>query len=146
MSISKEIAVIEVRDKVGFIGLGNVGSKLAGTLARNGVSLAVVDTDPDAVAVLVAQGAVALESPAQIAAECDVIITCLPSPAIVADVMEGSDGVLGGLRSGSVWIEMSTAAWSRIARYLVGVIVQPPEISPSLLAVIVGPLSVSCPC
>ena len=108
--------MIEVRDKVGFIGLGNVGSKLAGTLARNGVSLAVVDTDPDAVAVLVAQGAVALESPAQIAAECDVIITCLPSPAIVADVMEGSDGVLGGLRSGSVWIEMSTTDAGEVAR------------------------------
>ena len=94
--------------RVGFIGLGNVGAQLAGNLARHGVNLTVRDLDVQRVAVLVALGAKAAATPAQLASQVDLVITCLPSPAISAQVMEGADGVLAGLAPGKIWLEMST--------------------------------------
>ena len=102
--------------RIGFIGLGNVGGKLAGSLLRNGVELTVRDLDSDLVDVFVAGGATAASSPRELAAVCDVIITCLPSPAASASVMEADDGVIGGLRPGAVWLEMSTTDSDEIAR------------------------------
>jgi len=103
-------------DTVGFVGLGNVGSKLAGTLVRNGVDVRVVDTNPATVQVLVDSGAGSCASAAQLAAECDVVITCLPSPQIVAEVMEGPDGLLEGIRPGLIWMEMSTTDAAEVVR------------------------------
>ena len=94
--------------RIGFIGLGNVGGQLAGNLARHGVDLTVRDLEPARVAELVALGAKAAATPAQLAAQVDLVITCLPSPAISAAVMEAPDGVLAGLAPGKVWLEMST--------------------------------------
>lgn len=101
---------------VGFVGLGNVGGKLAGSLLRNGVDLVVRDLDAALVASFVAQGASAASSPADLATRCDIIVTCLPSPAASAAVMEGDDGVLSALRPGAIWLEMSTTDSSEIAR------------------------------
>lgn len=101
---------------VGFIGLGNVGSKLAGTLVRSGAPTMVLDLDVDAMAPLIAAGARAAESPAGMAKECDVIITCLPSPAVVAQVMEAPDGVIAGIGPGDVWVEMSTTDAEEVVR------------------------------
>ena len=83
--------------KIAFIGLGNVGGKLAGSLLRNGFDLVVRDLDLAAADELVAAGAAFGESPAAMARAADVVITCLPSPAISAEVMEATDGVLAGL-------------------------------------------------
>jgi 3-hydroxyisobutyrate dehydrogenase len=94
--------------RIGFIGLGNVGSQLAGNLARHGVDLTVRDLDPERVAALVRAGAKAAASPRELAQRCDLVITCLPSPAICAAVMEEPDGVLAGLGAGKIWLEMST--------------------------------------
>jgi 3-hydroxyisobutyrate dehydrogenase len=102
--------------RVGFIGLGNVGGKLAGSLLRNGVDLVVRDLDPQAVQRFVDGGAKAAASPRELAELCDVVITCLPSPAASAAVLEADDGVLAGLRPGSIWMEMSTTDSSEIAR------------------------------
>jgi 3-hydroxyisobutyrate dehydrogenase len=93
---------------VGFIGLGNVGGQLAGNLLRHGVQLTVRDLDPARVAALVAAGASAAASPRALAERVDVVITCLPSPAASAAVLEGPDGVLAGLGAGKIWLEMST--------------------------------------
>ncbi|MGP8033707.1 MAG: NAD(P)-dependent oxidoreductase [Steroidobacteraceae bacterium] len=93
---------------VGFIGLGNVGSQLAGNLLRHGVDLTVRDLDPQRIAPLVRDGAKAAASPRELALEVDLVITCLPSPAICAAVMEAPDGVLAGLSAGKIWLEMST--------------------------------------
>ena len=101
---------------VGFIGLGNVGSKLAGTLLRQGTELVVLDTAPEAMATLVGAGAKRVASPQDLASRCEVVITCLPSPAIVAEVMEASDGVLSGMRPGSIWVEMSTTDAREVLR------------------------------
>ena len=67
--------------KIGFVGLGNVGGKLAGSLLRNGKDLTVLDLNPDFVSGFVARGAKAADSPAGLMRDCDVVITCLPSPA-----------------------------------------------------------------
>lgn len=102
--------------KIGFIGLGNLGSKLAGSLLRNGVPLTVRDLDPARAEALLAKSALWGESPAAMARDCDCVITCLPSPAASAAVMEGADGILRGLTPGTVWAEMSTTDESEIRR------------------------------
>jgi len=102
--------------RVGFIGLGNVGGKLAGSLLRNGVDVVVRDLDTTLVAQFVDAGATAAATPSELAETCDVIITCLPSPAASAAVMEADDGVLAGAQPGLVWLEMSTTDAAEIAR------------------------------
>lgn len=108
--------------RVGFIGLGNVGAKLAGSLLRNGVDLVVLDLDPAAMQPFVDGGAAAAESPAALAAACQFVITCLPSPAASALVMEAPDGVLSAMQPGSVWMEMSTTDEAEVKR--LGALVQ----------------------
>ena len=108
--------------QVGFIGLGNVGAKLAGSRLRNGFNLMVRDTDPAAVQALVKKGASSAESGRQMAEKCDVIITCLPSPAVSAQVMEENDGVLSGLSEGKIWLEMSSTDDEEVKR--LGALVQ----------------------
>ena len=105
-----------ISHKVGFIGLGNVGAKLAGSLLRNKIDLTVRDLDKAAAQPLLDVGAGWADSPAQMARDCDVIITCLPSPAISAAVLEAEDGVLAGLSKGKIWAEMSTTDEQEIYR------------------------------
>ncbi|MFZ1101168.1 MAG: NAD(P)-dependent oxidoreductase [Steroidobacteraceae bacterium] len=94
--------------RIGFIGLGNVGGALAGNLLRHGVDLTVRDLDPTRVAAFTSRGAKSAASPAELARAVDIVITCLPSPATSAAVLEAPDGVLAGLSAGKVWLEMST--------------------------------------
>jgi 3-hydroxyisobutyrate dehydrogenase len=101
---------------IGFIGLGNVGSKLAGSLLRNGFEVTVHDLSPTAVGALTANGAHVADSPRALAQAVDMVITCLPSPAISAAVMEAEDGVLAGLKPGTVWAEMSTTDATEVER------------------------------
>ena len=102
--------------KIGFIGLGNVGGKLAGSLLRNGADLTVRDLNGKLEADFVSRGATRATSPREMAERVDIIITCLPSPAASADVMERPNGVLAGLRRGSIWLEMSTTDAAEIRR------------------------------
>ena len=102
--------------KVGFIGLGNAGSKLAGSLLRNGIDLTVIDLDKNLVSDFVNRGAKSENSPKEMAENCDVIITCLPSPKACSEVMESFNGVLEGLSKGKIWLEMSTTDEAEIRR------------------------------
>ncbi len=102
--------------KVGFIGLGNVGSKLADSLLRNGFDLSVRDIDSSAAKALLDRGAKWTDSPRALAESNDLVITCLPSPAICATVMEADDGVLNGLSEGKIWAEMSTTDEAEVKR------------------------------
>jgi 3-hydroxyisobutyrate dehydrogenase len=102
--------------KIGFIGLGNVGGKLAGSLARHGIDLTVRDLNADLEAPFVQRGAARSASPQAMASKADVIITCLPSPAACADVMERADGILAGLGPGKTWLEMSTTDAAEVKR------------------------------
>ncbi|MCL7941546.1 NAD(P)-dependent oxidoreductase [Halomonas sp. ATCH28] len=94
--------------KIGFVGLGNVGGKLAASLLRNGHDVTVRDLDPQLVQTFIDQGASRADSPRALAEACDLIITCLPSPAACSAVMEAEDGIIAGLSEGKVWLEMST--------------------------------------
>ena len=102
--------------RIGFIGLGNVGGKLAGSLQRNGFDLTVRDLDPSAAQPFLDAGASWAESPGEIAEDCDTVITCLPSPAACSEVMEADDGILAGLSAGKVWMEMSTTDEAEVRR------------------------------
>jgi 3-hydroxyisobutyrate dehydrogenase len=102
--------------KIGFIGLGNVGGKLAGSLIRNGHDVTVRDLDENLVNQFVARGATAAQSPEELARGVDLVITCLPSPAATAAVAEGPDGFLKELGPGKVWLEMSTTDHAEVLR------------------------------
>lgn len=103
--------------KIGFIGLGNVGGKLAGSLLRNGHDIMVRDLNDGLVSEFVARGAKAAATPRALAEAVDLIITCLPSPAASAAVAEGEDGFLDVLGPGQVWLEMSTTDHAEVIRF-----------------------------
>ena len=102
--------------KVGFIGLGNVGGKLAGSLLRNKFDLTVRDLDENLTKPFVEQGAKIANTAKELAEKVDLIITCLPSPEICSEVMEGSDGILNGLSENKIWLEMSTTDEADVKR------------------------------
>ena len=102
--------------KIGFIGLGNVGGKLASSLLRNKFKLTVRDLDKDHTNEFQNKGAAIANSPKELAQQVDLIITCLPSPKICAEVMEGNDGVIAGISKNKIWLEMSTTDESEIKR------------------------------
>jgi 3-hydroxyisobutyrate dehydrogenase len=102
--------------KIGFIGLGNVGGKLAGSLLRNKFDLTVRDLDKDLTNNFRGLGAKIANSAKELAEQVDLIITCLPSPQICAEVMEGENGVLEGISENKIWLEMSTTDEAEIKR------------------------------
>ena len=102
--------------RIGFIGLGNVGGKLAGSLLRNGYDLTVRDLDRETARQFLDDGADWADSPREMAEACDVVVTCLPSPAACSTVMEADDGILAGLSEGKVWMEMSTTDAAEVRR------------------------------
>ena len=99
--------------KIGFIGLGNVGGKLAGSLVRNGEDVTVFDLNAEFVAAKVAQGAEAGTSAAQVMQVCDAVITCLPSPAACDAVVQE---MLPHVGPGKIWMEMSTTDAEEVKR------------------------------
>ena len=105
--------------QVGFIGLGNVGGKLSGSLLRNGVSLRVHDLDEALVEAFVAKGAKNGVSPAEMMQSCDIVITCLPNPAASAAVVQA---MLAHVKPGKIWLEMSTTDEAEVKR--LGALVQ----------------------
>ena len=144
---------------VGFIGLGNVGAKLAGSLLRNNVCLSVFDLNADLVEMFTQRGAMARGSAADMMQSCDVVITCLPSPAISDRVMQD---MLPFVQTGKIWMEMSTTDEAEVKRLgaqviaagglavdcqsLAAVTVLQLAISAFLQAVIVAPLKRYCRC
>jgi 3-hydroxyisobutyrate dehydrogenase len=95
--------------QVGFIGLGHMGAPMSANILAAGYDLAVHDVRSAAADELVAAGAWRAASPRETAAGRDVVITMLPAPANVSEVLLGPDGLLDGLAPGSVWIDMSTS-------------------------------------
>ena len=102
--------------KIGFIGLGNVGGKLAGSLLRNGYDLTVRDLNQEIARPFLDNGAKWGESPKQMAENVELIITCLPNPSASAAVIEADDGVLAGISKGKIWAEMSTTDEEEVKR------------------------------
>jgi len=96
--------------RVGFIGLGNMGGPLAGFVLKAGFSLVVHDIRREAAAALLEQGALWADSPAEVAARCDVICTCVPGPPEMQAVTLGARGLLEGVKPGAVVIDHTTNA------------------------------------
>ena len=102
--------------KIGFIGLGNVGGKLAGSLLRNNFDVTVRDIDEGLTNSFKNLGAKIAKSPKELAEQSDLIITSLPSPEVSAEVMESEDGILNGLSENKIWLEMSTTDENEVKR------------------------------
>ena len=102
--------------KIGFIGLGNVGSKLAGSLLRNKFDLTVRDLNKKLTNDFKSRGAKIANNAKELAEQTDLIITCLPSPKICSEVMESNDGIINGLSENKIWLEMSTTDESEVKR------------------------------
>ena len=102
--------------KIGFIGLGNVGGKLAGNLLRNKFDLTVRDLDKKLTNDFKNKGAKIAKTAKALAEQTDLIITCLPSPEICSEVMESEEGVINGLSKNKIWLEMSTTNESEVKR------------------------------
>lgn len=99
--------------KIGFIGLGNVGGKLSGSLLRNGMDITVHDLNSDLVSAFVAKGGKSASSPAELMRTCEAVITCLPSPAASDAVMQE---MLPEIGLGKIWMEMSTTDEAEVKR------------------------------
>ena len=99
--------------KIGFVGLGNVGAKLAGSLLRNGYDLYVHDLNADFVSDFVNRGAKDGKSPAELMRSCGAVITCLPSPEACSAVVTA---MLDEIKPGKIWMEMSTTDVSEVSR------------------------------
>ena len=102
--------------KIGFIGVGNVGGKLAESLLRNNFDLTVRDLDESLTDRFKDLGAKVVKSPKELAEQTDLIITSLPSPEVSAEVMEADDGIINGLSKDKIWIEMSTTDENEVKR------------------------------
>ena len=101
---------------VGFIGLGNMGNPMAASLLRAGHDLRVYDLCEDKASNLLDAGASWSSSPRETAVDSDGVITSLPGPAAVEEVVFGSDGVFEGLSRGAVYIDTSTGEPGLIQR------------------------------
>ena len=102
--------------KIGFIGLGNVGGKLAASLLRNKFNIIVRDLNNKLTKTFSDQGATVASSSKELAEKSDLIITCLPSPEVCSKVMESVDGVIKGLSKNKIWLEMSTTDNNEVKR------------------------------
>jgi 3-hydroxyisobutyrate dehydrogenase len=105
--------------KIGFIGLGNVGSKLSNTLLRNGYDVNVLDLNKELVKQAEEKGAnktICADSPQMLMAAVDVVITCLPNPEASALVVEGEEGILCANVAGKLWLEMSSTDEAEVKR------------------------------
>jgi 3-hydroxyisobutyrate dehydrogenase-like beta-hydroxyacid dehydrogenase len=96
--------------KVGFLGLGRMGSAIAANLVRARHDVTVWNRSPDKARSLVAGGATLATSPREVAASSEVILSMLADDAALNDVLSGKDGVLAGLKPGALHVSMSTIA------------------------------------
>ncbi len=108
--------------KIGFIGLGNVGGKLAHNLIKSRYKVIVRDLDAKLSKKFKKKGAVIASSPKELAENSDIVITCLPSPKACSKVMTAKNGVLEGLSKNKIWLEMSTTDQSEVKR--IGIMVK----------------------
>jgi len=99
----------ETPTRIGFIGLGNMGSGMTRNLQKAGFDLVVNDIRHESAEALLAGGASWADSPAEVAAKSDVVITMLPTPRHVDTVVNGQTGILAGIADGGTWVDMSTS-------------------------------------
>jgi 3-hydroxyisobutyrate dehydrogenase len=94
--------------KVGFIGLGTMGSGIAMNAIRGGHALVVNDLGSNVAAQHVAAGATWADTPREVALASEIVLTSLPGPAEVEEVATGAQGLVHGVRAGQIWLDLST--------------------------------------
>src|SRR5258706_11499709 len=94
--------------KIGFVGLGAMGSRMAANLQKTGVPLVVYNRSREKAASLASKGALWADTPAALAEQVDILFTMLAHPAAVREAALGQDGFLDRLRPGMLWIDCST--------------------------------------
>ncbi len=94
--------------KIGFIGLGIMGSRMAANLLKNDYSLIIHNRSKEKAEALISAGAVWADTPAEVARQADILITMLAHPEAVREISEGENGFLPTLKAGSLWIDCST--------------------------------------
>ena len=102
------ISITQDRTKLGFIGIGAMGCRIAGRLLKHGFQVTVFDRNPDKANALIASGAIMARSIAELASGADVVLSSLTNDEAVHTVYAGPQGVLEHIRHGSLIIEMST--------------------------------------
>src|SRR5271166_6009675 len=94
--------------KLGFIGLGNMGSRIAKRLLDRGYQLTVYDLDAAKAQAIAAQGGIVAKNILELAQTADVILSCLTNDEAVQSVYTGPEGIFAGARPGTIVFEMST--------------------------------------
>lgn len=102
--------------KVGFIGIGQMGKHMSRNIRQAGFELVVNDVNKNAAAPLLEKGAVWAATPKAVADACRIVISCLPSPASVEQIVYGADGLKAGWKKGDIYIDMSTNSPTLIKR------------------------------
>ncbi|MDQ4124947.1 MAG: NAD(P)-dependent oxidoreductase, partial [Actinomycetota bacterium] len=103
-------------ERVAFVGLGEMGSRMARRLLAAGHELHVWNRTRSKAEALAAEGAVASGTPAEAASRSDVVITMVADPGALVAVTEGPDGIAAGVRDGATVVEMSTVGPPAIER------------------------------
>ena len=98
------------RPRLGFIGMGGMGSRMAGRLLTAGYDLTIYNRARERTQLLAQRGARVAATPAELAVSVDIILSSLADNAAVENVITGSDGALAAARSGTIFIEMSTVS------------------------------------
>ncbi len=102
--------------QVGFIGTGNIGTPIAASILKAGFPLVVHDIVREKADYLLELGAQWADSPRELAAQCDIICSCLPGPEEMEEVALGNNGILEGVRAGSTYIDHTTNSPSLVQR------------------------------
>ena len=102
--------------KLGFIGLGNMGGPIAGWVLAAGLPLVLHDIREDAAEPLLERGATWEVSPAAVAAQCDVVCTCLPGPPEMEAATLGRNGVVEGMRPDAIYVDHTTNSPETVRR------------------------------
>ena len=103
--------------RIGFIGLGNVGGKLANNLLENNFQITVLDKNNKLMDEFKLKGAHTVKSIQDLVISADILITCLPSPRICAEVIESKGGIIDTIQKDQIWIEMSTTEDGQLKRH-----------------------------
>jgi 2-hydroxymethylglutarate dehydrogenase len=133
--------------KIGFIGLGKMGGPMAQNVLKAGLDLVVHDVRKDAAQALLAAGAQWAESPATVAESCRIVITSLPTPPIVEQVVLGSSGLKEGWQAGDIYVDTTTNSVSTVRHIAekaatLGVDVLDAPVSGGTLGAVAGTLTI----
>jgi 3-hydroxyisobutyrate dehydrogenase-like beta-hydroxyacid dehydrogenase len=105
-----------MQKRIGFAGMGLMGSRMARNLLRKGFPLTVWNRTPERCEALAAEGAAVARTPRELAAGCDVVVTCVADPDAAARVMFAEDGIRLAARPGFRYLECSTISPGLVRR------------------------------